>query len=145
MRFFWLVMCGESFSDEFYFGQGGFSFGQGGVGRVDRGSMPGTAFHPAPQPTTGSKKTTTMDPSFQRNFLAELERNFCDASSHFHGLAISLHENNQRSLRCYISRNSGIFRLRRKINVFETISTILVFFLKMSGCCKDHLRIRRRR
>ena len=68
MRFFWLVMCGESFSDEFYFGQGGFSFGQGGVGRVDRGSMPGTAFHPAPQPTTGSKKNTTIDPGFQRNF-----------------------------------------------------------------------------
>ena len=46
-----------------FFGQGGFSFGQGGVGRVDRGSMPGTAFHPAPQPTTGSKKTQLWTPA----------------------------------------------------------------------------------
>ena len=63
-----------------FFGQGGFSFGQGGVGRVDRGSMPGTAFHPAPQPTTGSKKT--MDPGFQRNFFGGARKKFlrCDFS-----------------------------------------------------------------
>ena len=62
MIFFGQGCVGEVFHVSF-FGQGGFSFGQGGVGRVDRGSMPGTAFHPAPQPTTGSKKTQLWTPA----------------------------------------------------------------------------------